>query len=137
MIAFPGRHVGRNLTWKIALLPLLAVVTTAALELALGGGRIATEPSAVAAAPLAPDAGAGTPPPAAKTRAPFSAPAGVAVRGSTVYISDVATNTIWSRDLETGAETLIAGSLGSGYSGDGGPAADAQLTGPRGLVVDA
>jgi sugar lactone lactonase YvrE len=68
---------------------------------------------------------------------PFSAPAGVAVHGTTIYISDVATNTIWSRDLQTGAETLIAGSLGSGYSGDGGPAAGAQLTGPRGLAVDA
>jgi sugar lactone lactonase YvrE len=32
---------------------------------------------------------------------------------------------------------LIAGSSGAGYSGDGGPAGDAQLTGPRGLAVDA
>src|SRR5438128_11973309 len=102
MIALPRRHSGHNLTWKTALLPLLAIVATAALELALSGGRVAPEPPVVAAAPPAPGAVAGTPPSAATTRAPFSAPAGVAVRGTTVYISDVATNTIWSRDLETG-----------------------------------
>lgn len=135
MVALPRRLRARNLTWKIALLPLLAIVTAVALELALGGGHVAQGPTTVAAAP--PAQGTLIAPPAVREAgAPFSAPAGVAVRGTTVYISDVATNTIWSRDLLTGVETLIAGSQGSGYSGDGGPAADAQLTGPRGLALD-
>jgi hypothetical protein len=136
MIALPRRLRARKVTWKIALMPLLAIVATAGLELALGGGHVAQGPTPVAAAPP----GQGTliaPPSVGKARAPFSAPAGAAVRGTTVYISDVATSTIWSRDLLTGVETLIAGSQGSGYSGDGGPAGEAQLTGPRGLALDA
>ena len=135
MVALPRRLGACNLTWKIALLPLLTIVTAAALELALGGGHVAQGPTTVAAASPA----QGTliaPPSVGKARAPFSAPAGVAVRGTTVYISDVATSTIWSRDLVSGIETLIAGSQGSGYSGDGGPAGDAQLTEPRGLALD-
>jgi sugar lactone lactonase YvrE len=137
MVALPRNHGGRSLTWKLALLPLLAIAATAALELALSGSHVVPGIGILAAAVPAPDVVPAVPPPGPKARAPFSAPAGVAVRGTTAYISDVATNTIWSRDLETGAETLIAGSLGSGYSGDGGPASDAQLTGPRGLAVDA
>jgi trimeric autotransporter adhesin len=136
MVALPRSLRARNLTWKIALLPLLAIVTAAALELALGGGHVAQGPTTVAAAPPAQGILI-APPSVGKARAPFSAPAGVAVRGTTVYISDVATSTIWSRDLLTGVETLIAGSQGSGYSGDGGPAGDAQLTEPRGLALDA
>ena len=137
MIALPRHQRGRNLTWRIALLPLLAIAATAAMELALGASHVAPSAGTLAAAVPAPGAVSAAPPSGAKTSAPFSAPAGVAVRGTTIYISDVATNTIWSRDLKTGAESLIAGSLGSGYSGDGGRAADAQLTGPRGLAVDA
>ena len=136
MIALPRHQRGRNLTWRIALLPLLAIAATAAMELALGASHVAPGAGTLAAAVPAPGAVSAAPPSGAKTSAPFSAPAGVAVLGTTIYISDVATNTIWSRDLKTGAESLIAGSLGSGYSGDGGPAADAQLTGPRGLAVD-
>jgi len=59
------------------------------------------------------------------------------VRGTTLYIADVPTNAVWARDLDSGVEKLVAGSLGEGYSGDGGPAALAQLTGPRGLALDA
>ena len=136
MIALRRRGSGRNLTWRIALLPLLAIVATVAMELAVGGSHVSPGGAALAGAPPAPGA-ATAPPSGAIAGTLFSAPAGVAVRGTTIYISDVATNTIWSRDLETGAETLIAGAFGAGYSGDGGPAADAQLTGPRGLAVDA
>jgi sugar lactone lactonase YvrE len=137
MIALRPQRIGRKLSWKIALLPLLAIVAAAALELAVGGGHVVPGAATLAAAPPAPGDVAAAPPSGAKAHAPFSAPAGVAVHGNTIYISDVATSTIWSRDLETGAQTLIAGSLGSGYSGDGRPAGDAQLTGPRGLAVDA
>lgn len=136
MIVLRRPHSGRNVTWRIALLPLLAIIATVALELALGGSHVFPGPATVGAAPPVPGAVA-APPSGGEASTAFSAPAGVAVHGTTIYISDVATNTIWSRDLETGAETLIAGSLGSGYSGDGGPAAEAQLTGPRGLAFDA
>ena len=51
MVALPPRLRARNLTWKIALLPLLAIVTAAALELTLGGGHVAQGPTTVVAAP--------------------------------------------------------------------------------------
>lgn len=137
MIALPRHHGGHTFTWRIALLPLVAIAATAAFELSLGASHLTPSAGTLAVAAPPPGAGSTLPvPPAKPPAAPFSAPAGVAVLGTTVYISDVANNTIWSRDLETGVETLIAGSLGSGYSGDGGPAGDAQLTGPRGLAVD-
>src|SRR6266853_1800145 len=107
MIVLRRPHTGRNITWRIALLPLLAIVATVAVELALGGGHVSPGPAAVAAAPPAPGAVA-VPPLGTKGAVPFSAPAGVAVHGTNIYISDVATNTICSRDLQTGAETLIA-----------------------------
>jgi len=137
LIALPRHHGGRNLTWKIAILPLMAIAATAVLELVLGGAHVAPGVGPLSAEATAPAGSALLPSEATAPNAPFRAPAGVAVRGNTIYISDVATNTIWSRDLDTGTESLIAGSLGSGYSGDGGPAGDAQLTGPRGLAVDA
>src|SRR5882762_4220799 len=110
MVALPRHAGGRKLTWKVALLPLLAIIATAALELALGGSNIGPSIGAVTAA-QPPSGAQAMPPPASKASAPFSAPAGVAVAGATIYISDVATSTIWSRNLVTGAETLIAGSL--------------------------
>jgi sugar lactone lactonase YvrE len=137
LIALPRRHSGRNLTWKIAIFPLVAIAATALLELVLGGTHVTPGVGAISAEATAPAGSALPPPEATAPTAQFRAPAGLAVRGNTIYISDVATNTIWSRDLDTGAESLIAGSLGAGYSGDGGPAGDAQLTGPRGLAVDA
>jgi len=115
----------------------MAIAATAVLELVLGGAHVAPGVGPLSAEATAPAGSALLPSEATAPNAPFRAPAGVAVRGNTIYISDVATNTIWSRDLDTGTESLIAGSLGSGYSGDGGPAGDAQLTGPRGLAVDA
>jgi sugar lactone lactonase YvrE len=136
MVAKPLGNFGRNLTLRIACLPLLAVIGVAIFEVAIAGQALPEAgtlpiglpaPVAISAAPAAP------------TTAPlavFRAPAAVAVRGSRLFISDVPTNAIWARDLEFGVEILIAGSHGAGYSGDGGPAVDAQLTGPRGLTFD-
>ena len=61
-------------------------------------------------------------------------PYGVAVDGSgNLYIADYRIRKVDS----TGIITMIAGSRrGSGFSGDGGPASEAQLASPRGLAVD-
>jgi trimeric autotransporter adhesin len=138
MFALPRRHLGHNLTWRIALLPLVAIMGTVAVELTLGADRVMPK---VATQPInlpGPKATSTTPAAAALRPVPqFLAPAGVAVRGTTVYMSDVPTSGIWARDGKSGAETLIAGALGAGYSGDGGPAVQAQLTGPRGIAFDA
>lgn len=137
MAAQPRRIVLPAITWKIALLPLMAIVAAAAAELT------AYEPHSVPGVAVH-AATFPTPVPVqgatATTQAPaphFLAPAGVAVRGTEVYMSDVPTNAIWAYDSATKVTTLITGSLGPGYSGDGGPAAEAQLMGPRGLALDA
>jgi sugar lactone lactonase YvrE len=136
MFALPRRQLGNNLTLRVALLPVLAVMATIAMELTLGAGHVVpTIPSGPVS--LTAPAAASTDPAASEAVAQFLAPAGVAVRGTSVYVSDVPTSSIWVRDSKSGVETLIAGTFGAGYSGDGGPAAEAQLTGPRGIAFDA
>ncbi len=67
------------------------------------------------------------------TSAEFLDPSGVAVDASgNIYISD--TNAI--RKLSNGIITTIAGGATAGFSGDGGPAADALLSDVTGLAVD-
>ena len=65
-------------------------------------------------------------------------PFGLAVDGGgNLYIADTWNNRIRRVDPK-GTITTIAGTGGrSGYSGDGGPAVEAQLGGPFGLAVDA
>ena len=53
-----------------------------------------------------------------------------------VYVADSLNARVRKIDL-TGTITTIAGTGERGYSGDGGPAVDAQLSGPNGLLVDA
>jgi trimeric autotransporter adhesin len=137
MLAHPRRHFGRNLSWRFTLLPLLAVVAITAMELALGGKQMATSNLINPPSVIAPGASSAAPATGATLSVTaFRAPAGVAVRGITVYMSDVPTNAIWAHDLVTGAETLVTGSLGAGYAGDGGLASEAQLTGPRGIAFN-
>jgi hypothetical protein len=60
----------------------------------------------------------------------------VADNQGNLFIADFANNKI--REIDTkGIITTVAGNGQSGFSGDGGPAAAAELSGPYGLAVDA
>ena len=68
--------------------------------------------------------------------APLSWPEGVAVDGSgNLYIADTVNHRIRRVDA-TGIITTVAATGKSGYSGDGGPAVEAQLFGPKDVAVD-
>lgn len=54
---------------------------------------------------------------------------------SKLYISDTIGNRIRVMDLSTNLVTTLAGNGETGYRGDGGPAADALLSGPRDLEI--
>jgi len=73
----------------------------------------------------------------AATAAELYEPQGVAVDGSeNVYIADFNNNRI--RKVNTsGVITTIAGNGTRGYSGDGGAATEAELSGPSGVAIDA
>jgi hypothetical protein len=68
----------------------------------------------------------------------FNAPQGIAVDpGGRVYVADTGNNAI--RYFGTGGYGLIATIVGNGtagYSGDGGPAGNAELNGPTSITVD-
>ena len=72
----------------------------------------------------------------AATEAQLVTPAGLLVDGSgNLYVADAGSGQI--RRIDTGGViTTIAGTGERGYSGDGGPATEAQLVGPSGLLVD-
>src|SRR2546428_9110194 len=137
MVAQPRRFLGRAVDWRIAFLPIAAIVVTAAFELTVGEDPLVPPAAQIAVRPPAGASAAAPKAAATASTARFLAPAGVAVRGNIVYVSDVATNSIWAYDSATETAVMITGSLGAGYSGDGGPAGQAQLTGPRGLALDA
>jgi len=74
------------------------------------------------------------------TAAEFYNPTGVAVDAAgNIYIADGGNNVIRKVNPVTGGIiTTVAGNyiLGSGYSGDDGPATDAQLSGPNAVTAD-
>jgi uncharacterized protein (TIGR03437 family) len=87
-------------------------------------------------------AGSGTPgyggDGSAATSAQLNLPIGVAVdAGGNVYIADFGNSRV--RKVSASGATIgtVAGNGSTGYSGDGGPAAKAQLNGPQGVAVDA
>jgi sugar lactone lactonase YvrE len=70
------------------------------------------------------------------TSAKLKAPRNVALDGSgNLYIADTDGHRI-RQVSPSGTITTVAGTGTSGYSGDGGPAANAQLAGPSGVAVD-
>src|ERR1022692_533431 len=70
------------------------------------------------------------------TNAQLVYPPGVAVDGSgNLYISDLS-NVVRKVAAATGIITTVAGNGAAGYSGDGGPAFSAGLSGPQGVAVD-
>lgn len=79
--------------------------------------------------------GAPAPSPIAATSAAIGNPSRATVDGAgNVYFS--ASHSVY-RLATTGALTLVAGNSRAGFSGDGGPAARAQLNDPKGLAFDA
>ena len=66
-------------------------------------------------------------------------PSSLALDGAgNLYIADSGNNVIRKIDAVTGFISTVAGNYGqgSGYTGDGGPATDAQLNSPSGITVD-
>jgi hypothetical protein len=62
-------------------------------------------------------------------------PESVAVGGNKLFIADTANNRIRSLDLNSGVVTTVAGNGQAGYAGDGGPALQASLNGPMGVLA--
>ena len=60
---------------------------------------------------------------------------GLAVTADTLYIADTLSHRIRAVDLATGMITTVAGTGTAGFTGDGGPAAAAELNAPRDLEL--
>jgi serine/threonine-protein kinase len=71
------------------------------------------------------------------TGAQLNNPSGVAVDGfdSDFYISDSANNRIRMVDVHSGQITTVSGDGMCAFSGDGGPAINAEVCAPTGMVV--
>lgn len=61
---------------------------------------------------------------------------GVAFRAGKIYVADSSNHAVRAVDLNSGYETVVAGSGQSGYTGDGGPALGAKMNGPAYVAVD-
>ncbi|HTA82014.1 MAG TPA: T9SS type A sorting domain-containing protein [Bacteroidia bacterium] len=71
------------------------------------------------------------------TAAEIYAPNGVALDDSgNVYVGDNLNNRIRKLNVKTGVITTIAGKKTGGFSGDGGPATDAELSKPGNITLD-
>ena len=89
--------------------------------------------------PISPESGARATPGTAARRsnAHLRAPSDVAVDAAgNLYIADEYNHRIRRVD-SSGIITTIAGTGERGFAGDGGPAVEARLAGPRGVAVDA
>lgn len=67
--------------------------------------------------------------------AQFRMPWGMAIDGDWLYVADAYNNAVRRVDVNTGEVVTVAGTGTPGFSGDGGPAVDAELTEPVGVTV--
>jgi sugar lactone lactonase YvrE len=68
-------------------------------------------------------------------QAHFSAPQGLAVDDTTVYVADTGNDTIRAIELATGKVTTLAGAVGQTGHADG-PLSSSRFDGPQGLALD-
>ncbi len=72
------------------------------------------------------------------TLAEIDAPMGLAWHDGTLYVTEDSYNTMFVRKIDrAGAIGTVAGIGTEGFSGDGGPATQAQLGSPGGVAIDA
>jgi DNA-binding beta-propeller fold protein YncE len=107
-------------SWPIGLVFLLATASEPPIMTAAGTGQ-------------AGDSGDGGPAVAARLNQPFDL---AFDEQGNLYFSDTFNHRIRRIDHAAGTITTVAGIGTAGYSGDGGPAAAAQLNEPYGVVVD-
>ena len=67
--------------------------------------------------------------------AQLNTPAGLALHERTLYVADAEGHVVRGIDLAAGIIETLAGTGSSGFAGDGGPAAIAQLGKPHGLAL--
>ncbi len=113
---------GRSLVARLLILTVAATIPLVVpVGVAAGAGDIATYAGGLGAGPATQLA---------------QTPAYTAVSQGKLYVSDSAATVVRAIDLTSGQESVVAGNGTWGYSGDGGPATLAQLSGPAGLAFD-
>lgn len=66
---------------------------------------------------------------------PILGPRALFVDGRTLWIALREGHSLWKMDLDRGLLCHVAGTGEKGYSGDGGPALEAQFNGPKGVAL--
>lgn len=69
------------------------------------------------------------------TKAQLNRPSGLIIKKQVLIVADTGSHRVRQIDLATGIISNLAGNGAEGYSGDGGPATQAQLAGPLDIAV--
>ena len=67
---------------------------------------------------------------------PIYGPRALFIAGNDLWVALREGNSVWKLNLDDGIVHLEAGTGAKGYSGDGGPALEATLDGPKGIALD-